>query len=82
MNKGKMPGCVVRGEFGNAPIHYRPRQFVPRDELLAAFKDAPCIDYEELREDIDAVADPAPWGWDDWEARSDRHVGRDRPTEY
>jgi hypothetical protein len=43
------------------------RQFVPRDELLAAFKGAPSIDYEELRADIDAYVDqdPTPRYWVD-----------------
>lgn len=52
------------------------RQLIPRDELLAVFEDAPTIDYEELRADLDAVADQTPWGWDDWEAWADRHVRR------
>lgn len=76
MNKGKTPGRVARAEFGNAPIRYRPRQFVPRDELGEIFKDAPRIDYERFRADIDAHVDPSAWGWDDWNAWSDRHVGR------
>ncbi len=39
---------------------YRPRQFVPRDVLIEAFKGAPSIDYQELREDIDRYVDQDP----------------------
>ena len=44
---------------------YRPRQFVPTEQLIAAFKGAPVIDYEELREDIDRYVDqdPTPRYW-------------------
>jgi prevent-host-death family protein len=38
----------------------RRRQFVPTDQLIAAFRNVPSIDYEELRADLDAVADPDP----------------------
>lgn len=43
------------------------RQFVPARELIVAFKDAPVIDYEELRADLDAVVDqdPTPRYWVD-----------------
>ena len=43
----------------------RPRQFVPKEALLAAFAGAPKIDYERLRADIDAVVDqdPTPRFW-------------------
>lgn len=57
----------------------RRRQFIPRDELLAAFKDAPVIDLEELRAESDAYLDPSAWCWDDWEAWADRHLGGDSP---
>jgi hypothetical protein len=67
MNKGKISGRVVRGEFGNAPIRYSPRQFVPAKELAEALADIPPIDYEELRADIDAYVDqdPTPRHWVD-----------------
>ena len=39
---------------------YKRRQFVPTDQLITAFKNVPSIDYEELRADLDAVADPDP----------------------
>lgn len=39
---------------------YRPRQFVARDVLLAAFNGAPGIDYKRFRDDIDAVVDQDP----------------------
>jgi hypothetical protein len=55
----------------------RRRQFVPAGELAEALADVPPIDYEQLRAEIDAVADPTPWGWDDWQAWADRHLGRD-----
>lgn len=80
MNKGKVPGRVVRGEFGNAPVRYRPTQFKPRDELVEIFKDAPRLDYERFRADIDAYVDPSAWGWDDWKTWSDRHLGRAGPA--
>jgi hypothetical protein len=57
------------------------RQFIPRDELLAAFKGAPTIDLTELRAESDAYVDPCAWGWDDWEAWADRHLGRDSPRD-
>jgi hypothetical protein len=50
------------------------RHFVPRDELLAAFEGAPAIDYEQLRADLDAIADPSPKDWYEWAASIDRHV--------
>jgi hypothetical protein len=50
------------------------RQFIPRDELLAAFKGAPSIDLEELRAESDAYLDPSPKDWYAWAARNDRHV--------
>ena len=81
MSKGKAPGQVVRGEFGNGPMHYRPSQFIPRDEIVEIFKDAPRLDYERFRADIDAHVDPGAWGWDDWRAWSDRHFGRVGPTD-
>lgn len=34
------------------------RVFVPRDEVLEAFRGAPRIDYAQFRADLDAVADP------------------------
>jgi prevent-host-death family protein len=39
---------------------YRPRQFVPRDVLLDAFRGAPSIDYGEFRADIDRYVDQDP----------------------
>ncbi|MFY9586008.1 MAG: type II toxin-antitoxin system prevent-host-death family antitoxin [Actinomycetota bacterium] len=46
---------------------YKRRQFVPRDVLIDALKDAPSIDYEELRADIDRYVDqdPTPRYWVD-----------------
>jgi prevent-host-death family protein len=43
---------------------YRRRQFVPRDVVVATFKGAPHIDYEEFRADVDAILDhdPTPRG--------------------
>lgn len=50
--------------IGERQPHKR-RQFVPVKELIAAFKGAPVIDYEELRADLDAVVDqdPTPRYW-------------------
>jgi prevent-host-death family protein len=44
---------------------YKRRQFVPTGELIAAFRGAPSIDYEELRADIDRHVDqdPTPRYW-------------------
>jgi prevent-host-death family protein len=36
------------------------RRFVPKDEVLEAFRGAPTIDYTELRADLDAVVDQDP----------------------
>jgi prevent-host-death family protein len=36
------------------------RRFVPRDEVLEAFRGAPRIDYRRLRADLDAVVDQDP----------------------
>lgn len=46
---------------------HKRRQFVPTNELIAAFKGAPVIDYEELRADIDRYVDqdPTPRYWVD-----------------
>ena len=52
------------------------RQFVPARELATALADAPVIDYEELRRDLDAYVDPRPKDWYAWAARTDRHIGR------
>jgi prevent-host-death family protein len=43
----------------------RPRRFVPKATVLAAFANAPRIDYERLRADIDAIVDqdPTPRAW-------------------
>jgi prevent-host-death family protein len=43
----------------------RPRQFVPKETILAAFAKAPRVDYQRLRADIDAVVDqdPTPRSW-------------------
>lgn len=41
-------------------LPYRPRQFVPKDVLLEAFRGAPSIDYEELIADIDRYVDQDP----------------------
>lgn len=35
-----------------------PKRFVSREECIAAFADAPRIDYERFRADLDAVVDP------------------------
>jgi hypothetical protein len=43
-------------------------------ELADALANAPSIDYEQLRADLDAVADPGLKDWYDWAARSGRHV--------
>jgi prevent-host-death family protein len=39
---------------------YLRRQFVPTKQIVAAFKNVPSIDYEELRADLDAVVDQDP----------------------
>jgi prevent-host-death family protein len=36
----------------------RRRRFVPRAIAIAAFAGAPGVDLQELRDDLDAVADP------------------------
>jgi antitoxin (DNA-binding transcriptional repressor) of toxin-antitoxin stability system len=43
----------------------RPRQFVSKATVLAAFANAPRIDYKRLRADIDAIIDqdPTPRAW-------------------
>ncbi len=56
---------------------HKRRQFVPARELAEALADLPPIDYEQFRADVDAFADPTPWGWDDWQTWGDRHLGRD-----
>lgn len=38
----------------------RRRKFIPRDELVALFKGAPRVDYEELVRDLDAYVDQDP----------------------
>ena len=39
---------------------YLRRQFVPTKQIVAAFKNVPGIDYEELRADIDRYVDQDP----------------------
>jgi prevent-host-death family protein len=41
----------------------RRRRFVPREAIYEAFKDAPPIDYQQMRDEMDAVLDP------DWTPR-------------
>lgn len=71
----KQGGTVKRGAGGDLGPHKR-RQFVPAKELVEAFADVPSIDYERLRADLDAIADPSPRDWYDWQARNGRHVRR------
>ncbi len=52
---------VTRNGVPVGELHpYRPRQFVPRDVLVSAFKGALRIDYEKFRADIDAHVDQDP----------------------
>jgi hypothetical protein len=44
------------------------------NELRKALAGGSAIDYEQLRADLDAVADPSPKDWHAWAARADRHV--------
>lgn len=37
------------------------RYLVPTEVVLEAFKDAPHVDYEKFRADLDAVIDQDPW---------------------
>jgi len=39
---------------------YGRRQFVPAEQVIAAFAHVPGIDYEQLRADIDAHVDQDP----------------------
>lgn len=39
---------------------FKRRQFIPTAQLIEAFKDAPSIDYERFREDIDRYVDQDP----------------------
>ena len=34
------------------PVHPGKRKFVPKEDIIAAFKDLPPIDYEQFRRDI------------------------------
>jgi len=52
----------------------RRRRFVPAGELADALADAPAIDYEQLRADLDAVADPGSKDWYEWAEGARRHV--------
>lgn len=42
-------------------IPLRRRTFVPRDEVLAAFATAPLVDADQLRSDLDTLADQDPF---------------------
>jgi prevent-host-death family protein len=42
-------------------VPLRRRTFVPRDEVLAAFATAPVLDPDQLRRDLDALADQDPF---------------------
>jgi prevent-host-death family protein len=42
-------------------IPLRRRTFAPREEVLAAFATAPVFDPDQLRRDLDAAADQAPF---------------------
>lgn len=48
-------------------LPYRGRYFVPAEQLIAAAKGLPAIDYEEFRADIDRYVDqdPTPRYWVD-----------------
>lgn len=38
----------------------RRRRFVPAEEVVAAFRNAPPIDYAQFRRDLDRLVDPDP----------------------
>lgn len=66
---GKIMRALDRGESfvvtrNGAPVaHLTPfqrRRFVPTEELIAAFKGAPRIDFKRFREDIDRFVDQDP----------------------
>lgn len=40
------------------PVRRPRRTFVPVDELVAAFADAPPIDFDRFRADVDLILDP------------------------
>jgi hypothetical protein len=64
MSKGNPKRRAKQAGIGDGAPHQR-RQFVPAQELAEALADAPKIDYEELRADIDAYVDqdPTPCYW-------------------
>lgn len=68
----KFPGARDGG--GREHRSFKRRQFVPAEELAQILATAPYIDYEQLRADLDAVADPGTRDWYDWQARNGRHV--------
>lgn len=45
-------------------IPLRRRTFVPRDEVLAAFRTAATFDADRFRQDIDQIADQDPFSRD------------------
>lgn len=68
-NSGEVMRALDRGEEflvtrNGVPVAeltpVRPRQFVPADVVLAAFRGAPRIDFKRFREDIDAFVDQDP----------------------
>ncbi len=66
---GKIMRALDRGETfvvtrNGVPVGeltpVRRRRFVPTDELIAAFRGAPRIDFKRFRKDIDAFVDQDP----------------------
>jgi hypothetical protein len=66
----KRRDAVTVGGTESDPALRKRRQLIPAKELAKALADAPSIDYEQLRADLDAAADPSPKDWYAWSARA------------
>ena len=65
MDHGENRGLTRDGRFAVDPPTLDERYFTPTAALKAALAEAPAIDYERFRADLDALVDqdPAPRFW-------------------
>lgn len=69
-DSGKIMRAVADGESFIVTSNGEPvarlgpigrRHFLPAHEVLEAFRNAPRVDYQQLRADLDAYIDQDPW---------------------
>ncbi|HEX6688160.1 MAG TPA: hypothetical protein VF085_05790 [Solirubrobacterales bacterium] len=76
LNGGKRDDSPVTTRGTRETVRDKRDQRAAAKEFVAAVADIPRIDYEQLRADLDAIADPGRKDWYAWAARTDRHIRR------